>query len=174
MQMDTNRLSRSPAAMRPLPRTLSASAAMTPAEPGPFTLGKGRPAYLQLPFASSSAAASSQPPALRSGRGEACNLWVPGKLQPQRITHALPPPIQPATTRQHVPRAPPPSALGHVTRGARASALEQFRKRPLPAQARWALGAESCVLGPLPPGLPKPGCANLGPLSCLVFSVSVE
>lgn len=122
MQMDTSRLSRSPAAMRPLPRIRSASDAITPAKPGPSSPREGCPACLPLLFPSAAAATSS--PASPSGPGEACTLRVPGARQPQRHTHAPPPPIQLVPTRQHVPRAPPPSARDHVARGARSSAPE--------------------------------------------------
>lgn len=137
MQMDTRRLSRSPAAMRPLPRIRSASDAITSAKPGPFSPRQGCPACLPLLFPSSAAATSS--PASRSGPGEACTLGVPGEQQPQRHTHAPPPPIQLVTTRQHVPRAPPPSARDHVARGALASDPELWVERSPPCAG--ALGS---------------------------------
>lgn len=135
--MDTRRLSRSPAAMRPLPRIRSASDAIIPAKPEPSSPGEGCPACLPLLSPSSAAATSS--PASRSGPGEACTLHVPGGQQPQPHTHAPPPPIQLVTTRQHVPRAPPRSARDHVVRGARASAPEVWMGRSLPCTG--ALGS---------------------------------
>lgn len=93
--MDTSKLNRSPAAMRPLPRTRSASDAMMPAggggggaaapsaKPGLSSVPAGRPDALRLP-GPSTAACRSRKPASRSGRRQACASQVPGPPPSER------------------------------------------------------------------------------------------
>lgn len=143
--MDTNKLSRSPEAMRPLPRTRSASDVMTPRSRGSSASKKdARPISSCL-----------HSPPLPRPRSRWLHLLagkrVPGEQQ--QDIHALPPPTEPATTRQHTPRAPPrPRDSEH-----KYFRPSWCRRNLYSAQAYWVLGVESGFLGSLyPPGRPTP------------------
>lgn len=168
MQMDTSRLSRSPAAMRPLPWTRSASDAMTPTKPGFSSLGERHLACLRLPSPASSAAASSQPLASRSG----------GRQGPRRATVAHTCSATAHRSRYDAAARPTRPAPRPRDSGNPHFLLQLVEERP--KSCAGALGSRCGKRMPwssLPCWSPNPdpNGAHVGPLSsCFTFSVWVD